>query len=160
MTPDASIDRPANNRLLAALGPFLQVYGVDVGHGQVMGSIAQDQRVTVMERTNLRHLRPDQLPEQVSSTASVQAAVRCVIHAHKRLGSASRTESFVKGSGPGHHVLLAASEAEAAAGLTGTSMHRPKAGWVSKSKFAPTTCTGDALAGVPSKGVHRPAGPV
>lgn len=42
------------------------VYGVDVGHGQVMGSIAQDQRVTVMERTNLRHLRPDQLPEQVS----------------------------------------------------------------------------------------------
>lgn len=36
-----------------------------MGHGQVMGSIAQDPRVTVMERTNLRHLRPEQLPEQV-----------------------------------------------------------------------------------------------
>jgi predicted rRNA methylase YqxC with S4 and FtsJ domains len=42
-----------------------QVYGIDVGHGQVMGSIAQDPRVTVMERTNLRHLKPEQLPEQV-----------------------------------------------------------------------------------------------
>lgn len=43
-----------------------QVYGVDVGHGQVMGSIAQDPRVTVMERTNLRYLTPQQLPEQVN----------------------------------------------------------------------------------------------
>lgn len=41
------------------------MYGVDVGHGQVMGSIAQDARVTVMERTNLRYLMPEQLPEQV-----------------------------------------------------------------------------------------------
>jgi len=55
-------------------------------------------------------------------------------------------------------VLLAASEAEAAAGLTGTSVHRPKAGWASKSKFAHTTCTGDALATVPSKGVHSQLG--
>jgi hypothetical protein len=45
----------------------VQVYGVDVGHGQVMGSIAQDPRVTVMERINLRHLKPEQLPEQVST---------------------------------------------------------------------------------------------
>lgn len=43
------------------------VYGVDVGHGQVMGSIAQDPRVTVMERTNLRHLAPSDLPEQARS---------------------------------------------------------------------------------------------
>lgn len=50
---------------------------MDVGHGQVMGSIAQDQRVTVMERTNLRHLRPDQLPEQVCTTVSGYAAMSC-----------------------------------------------------------------------------------
>lgn len=42
-----------------------QVYGVDVGYGQVMGSIAQDPRVTVMERTNLRHLQPGDLGEGV-----------------------------------------------------------------------------------------------
>uniref|UniRef100_A0A383W5Y5 RNA-binding S4 domain-containing protein n=1 Tax=Tetradesmus obliquus TaxID=3088 RepID=A0A383W5Y5_TETOB len=42
------------------------VYGVDVGHGQVMGSIAQDPRVTVMEKTNLRHMAASDVPEQVS----------------------------------------------------------------------------------------------
>jgi 23S rRNA (cytidine1920-2'-O)/16S rRNA (cytidine1409-2'-O)-methyltransferase len=41
------------------------VYGVDVGYGQVMGSIAQEPRVTVMERTNLRHLKPEDLPTRV-----------------------------------------------------------------------------------------------
>jgi hypothetical protein len=43
----------------------LQVYGIDVGHGQVMGSIAQDPRVTVMEKTNLRHMAAGDLPKQV-----------------------------------------------------------------------------------------------
>jgi 23S rRNA (cytidine1920-2'-O)/16S rRNA (cytidine1409-2'-O)-methyltransferase len=33
------------------------VYGVDVGYGQVHEKIRTDQRVTCMERTNLRHLR-------------------------------------------------------------------------------------------------------
>lgn len=42
-----------------------QVFGVDVGYGQVVGSIAQDPRVTVMERTNLRHLKPEDLPRKV-----------------------------------------------------------------------------------------------
>lgn len=54
-------------RLSWPCGVLSQVYGIDVGHGQVMGSIAQDPRVTVMERTNLRHLKPEQLPEQVRS---------------------------------------------------------------------------------------------
>jgi 23S rRNA (cytidine1920-2'-O)/16S rRNA (cytidine1409-2'-O)-methyltransferase len=57
-----------------------QVYGVDVGHGQVMGSIAQDPRVTVMERTNLRHLTPDALPEQVRTS---------VAHARPRIAGVS-----------------------------------------------------------------------
>jgi predicted rRNA methylase YqxC with S4 and FtsJ domains len=55
-----------------------QVYGVDVGHGQVMGSIAQDPRVTVMERINLRHLQPSQLPEQVGLSCGVGAAA-CIM---------------------------------------------------------------------------------
>jgi 23S rRNA (cytidine1920-2'-O)/16S rRNA (cytidine1409-2'-O)-methyltransferase len=38
-----------------------QVYGVDVGYGQVAWSLRQDPRVTLLERTNLRHLAPEQL---------------------------------------------------------------------------------------------------
>lgn len=39
------------------------VYAVDVGHGQLAWSLRNDPRVTVMERTNIRHL--DALPELV-----------------------------------------------------------------------------------------------
>ncbi|GJP50915.1 hypothetical protein CLOM_g10067 [Closterium sp. NIES-68] len=42
-----------------------RVYGVDVGYGQVSERIRTDPRVVVMERTNLRHLSPSDLPEQV-----------------------------------------------------------------------------------------------
>ncbi|MGD1997488.1 MAG: TlyA family RNA methyltransferase [Candidatus Dependentiae bacterium] len=40
-----------------------RVYGVDVGHGQVAEKIRQDERVVVMEQTNLRHL--EFLPEKI-----------------------------------------------------------------------------------------------
>jgi len=42
-----------------------KVYGVDVGYGQVHEKIRTDERVVVMERTNLRYLTPDQLGELV-----------------------------------------------------------------------------------------------
>jgi len=38
-----------------------QVYGVDVGYGQVAWSLRQDPRVVLKERTNLRHLTPADL---------------------------------------------------------------------------------------------------
>lgn len=43
-----------------------QVYGIDVGYGQVAWSLRQDPRVILRERTNLRHLKPTDLyePEQ------------------------------------------------------------------------------------------------
>ena len=40
-----------------------RVVGVDVGYGQVAERVRTDPRVTVMERTNLRHLRLGDLPE-------------------------------------------------------------------------------------------------
>jgi predicted rRNA methylase YqxC with S4 and FtsJ domains len=52
---------------VAARAP--QVFGVDVGFGQVVGSISQEPRVTVMERTNLRHLQPGDLPCKVRAAA-------------------------------------------------------------------------------------------
>mgnify|MGYP001799876481 FL=1 len=38
-----------------------QVYGIDVGYGQVAWKIRQDPKVILRERTNLRHLTPEDL---------------------------------------------------------------------------------------------------
>jgi 23S rRNA (cytidine1920-2'-O)/16S rRNA (cytidine1409-2'-O)-methyltransferase len=38
-----------------------QVYGIDVGYGQVAWKVRQDTRVVLRERTNLRHLTPEDL---------------------------------------------------------------------------------------------------
>jgi 23S rRNA (cytidine1920-2'-O)/16S rRNA (cytidine1409-2'-O)-methyltransferase len=40
-----------------------RVYAVDVGHGQLAWKLRQDARVTVLERTNARHLTLEQIPE-------------------------------------------------------------------------------------------------
>lgn len=39
-----------------------RVIALDVGYGQLHWKLRNDQRVTVMERTNIRHVRPGQLP--------------------------------------------------------------------------------------------------
>lgn len=41
-----------------------QVYGIDVGYGQVAWKLRQDARVILRERTNLRHLTPAELYEE------------------------------------------------------------------------------------------------
>jgi 23S rRNA (cytidine1920-2'-O)/16S rRNA (cytidine1409-2'-O)-methyltransferase len=38
-----------------------QVYGIDVGYGQVAWSLRQDERVILRERTNLRYISPEDL---------------------------------------------------------------------------------------------------
>ncbi|MGH3243064.1 MAG: TlyA family RNA methyltransferase, partial [Spirillospora sp.] len=38
-----------------------RVYAVDVGYGQIAWSLRTDERVTVLERTNIRDLRPEML---------------------------------------------------------------------------------------------------
>lgn len=40
-----------------------RVYSVDVGYGLLAWKLRQDQRVTVLERTNARHLSREQIPE-------------------------------------------------------------------------------------------------
>ena len=42
-----------------------KVYAVDVGYGQLAWSLRQDQRVVCMERTNVRYLTTDEIPETV-----------------------------------------------------------------------------------------------
>jgi 23S rRNA (cytidine1920-2'-O)/16S rRNA (cytidine1409-2'-O)-methyltransferase len=41
-----------------------RVYCVDVGHGQLAHAVASDPRVVVVDRTNIRHMPPDRLPER------------------------------------------------------------------------------------------------
>lgn len=43
------------------------VYAVDVGYAQLAWSLRQDERVTVMERTNARYLEPSDFPELVDA---------------------------------------------------------------------------------------------
>ena len=40
-----------------------KVYAVDVGYGQLAWKLRTDERVVNMERTNLRHVTPEQIPE-------------------------------------------------------------------------------------------------
>jgi len=44
-------------------GGAARVYAVDVGHGQLAWKLRQDPKVTVLERTNARHLSREQIPE-------------------------------------------------------------------------------------------------
>ncbi|KAF5828720.1 hypothetical protein DUNSADRAFT_17186 [Dunaliella salina] len=41
------------------------VYGIDVAYGQVANKVRQDERVTLLERFNVRHLTPNDIPAQV-----------------------------------------------------------------------------------------------
>jgi hypothetical protein len=41
------------------------VYAVDVGYGQIAWSLRQDPRVVVIERTNIRTIDPEKVPEPV-----------------------------------------------------------------------------------------------
>ena len=42
-----------------------RVYAVDVGHGQLDWKLRSDARITVLERTNARHLTREQVPEPI-----------------------------------------------------------------------------------------------
>jgi 23S rRNA (cytidine1920-2'-O)/16S rRNA (cytidine1409-2'-O)-methyltransferase len=42
-----------------------RVYAIDVGYGQLAWKLRQDSRVTVIERTNIRHLARERIPEPI-----------------------------------------------------------------------------------------------
>lgn len=42
-----------------------KVYSVDVGYGQLAWSLRQDERVVNMERTNIRYISSEQIPEAI-----------------------------------------------------------------------------------------------
>lgn len=42
----------------------VKVYSIDVGHGQLDWKLRQDPRVVCMEKTNIRYVTPEQIPDQ------------------------------------------------------------------------------------------------
>ena len=51
-----------------------QVYAIDVGYGQLDWKLRSDPRVIVMERTNFRHLLPEQLNGEVPNFATIDVS--------------------------------------------------------------------------------------
>ncbi len=70
-----------------------RVYAVDVGYGQLAWKLREDPRVVSLERANIRHLRPEQIPEPVD-LATIDASfisLRLVLPAVQRLVGPDRT---------------------------------------------------------------------
>ena len=44
----------------------IKVYAVDVGHGQLDWKLRQDERVVVMEKTNMRYVEPKDVPDLIA----------------------------------------------------------------------------------------------
>ena len=69
-----------------------RVYAVDVGYGQMAWKLRQDPRVIVIERTNIRYMSPDAVPEPVdlvtidASFISLKIVVPAVLRFLKREG--------------------------------------------------------------------------
>jgi 23S rRNA (cytidine1920-2'-O)/16S rRNA (cytidine1409-2'-O)-methyltransferase len=51
-----------------------QVYAIDVGYGQLDWKLRSDVRVIVMERTNFRHLAPEELKGEVPNFATIDVS--------------------------------------------------------------------------------------
>lgn len=51
-----------------------RVYAVDVGYGQLAWKLRQDPRVVVMERTNFRHMKPEDLPGELPDVATIDVS--------------------------------------------------------------------------------------
>jgi 23S rRNA (cytidine1920-2'-O)/16S rRNA (cytidine1409-2'-O)-methyltransferase len=70
-----------------------RVYAVDVGYGQLAWKLREDPRVVSLERTNVRHLRAEQLDEPID-VATIDASfisLRLVLPAVSRLLPPGRT---------------------------------------------------------------------
>ncbi|QTA80428.1 hemolysin A /rRNA methyltransferase, TlyA-like [Desulfonema limicola] len=67
-----------------------RVYAVDVGYGQLAWKLRQDKRVIPIERTNIRYLTEDALPEKVdlvtidTSFISLKLVIPCVLKFMKK----------------------------------------------------------------------------
>ena len=43
----------------------VKVFAIDVGHGQLDWKLRQDERVVCMEKTNIRYVTPEEIPDRI-----------------------------------------------------------------------------------------------
>jgi 23S rRNA (cytidine1920-2'-O)/16S rRNA (cytidine1409-2'-O)-methyltransferase len=149
-----------------------RVYAVDVGHGQLLPRLASDERVVVMDRTNLRTITALPEPIDLATLDLSFISLRLVLGpVRSLLASGGRIVALVKPqfeagrpdvprggviADPAVHrrVLLRLAEDAAAAGLAPRAVvASPRAGRDGNREFlALLTPTEDGAAGVPGMG--------
>ncbi len=72
-----------------------RVMAVDVGYGQLAWKLRQDPRVTVLERTNVRHLTPEVLPEKAEVITADLSFISLVTVAEALIKISSPDADFV-----------------------------------------------------------------
>jgi 23S rRNA (cytidine1920-2'-O)/16S rRNA (cytidine1409-2'-O)-methyltransferase len=78
-----------------------RVLAVDTGYGQIAQKLRSDERVMLLERTNARHLQPDDLPEGISffsmdvSFISSTLVLPAVVPAAFKPGNAAAREAVI-----------------------------------------------------------------
>jgi 23S rRNA (cytidine1920-2'-O)/16S rRNA (cytidine1409-2'-O)-methyltransferase len=74
-----------------------QIYAVDVGHGQLLPALADDPRVIVMDRTNIRHLESldGPVPDMVTADLSF-ISLRTVLPNIAKLASGAEMVALFK----------------------------------------------------------------
>lgn len=76
-----------------------KVYAIDVGYGQLAWKLRQDSRISVIERTNIRHMPPEAIPDPVDlATVDVSfISLRIVVPAMLRfLKPGGRVVALIK----------------------------------------------------------------
>ena len=75
-----------------------RVYAVDVGYGQLDARLRGDGRVTVLERTNARHLSREQVPEPIDLIVCDASFIglRTILPAPLALAAAARLVALIK----------------------------------------------------------------
>jgi 23S rRNA (cytidine1920-2'-O)/16S rRNA (cytidine1409-2'-O)-methyltransferase len=130
------------------------VVAVDVGYGQLAWSLRTDPRVTVLDRTNARELRPDDLPYAPSLVVGDLSFISLTL-VIPALAVAAAPEADL--------VLLVKPQFEAGPGDVGRGgVVRDRAVWRRTVERVATACTGAGLApvGVMASPLPGPAGNV
>lgn len=77
----------------------IKVYAVDVGHGQLAWKLRNDERVVVMEKTNIRYVKPEDIGESIdfaSIDVSFISLSKVLPTAHDLLGEKGEIVALIK----------------------------------------------------------------
>lgn len=77
----------------------VKVYAIDVGYGQLAWSLRQDERVVCMEKTNMRYVTDEQIPEPVAFSSidvSFISLTKILIPVYNRIKDGGEVVALIK----------------------------------------------------------------